>query len=146
MNRFPLRTLLAVCALLLLNGCGGGNPFTTLPIRGKVTYSDGTPIQSSVVTVHFLPSRDAAKGSDFPQPALTVLNPDGTFEAASTFAKGDGAIPGEHTVVIEATNSDFTPNPSAVAAIYSDPAQSPLRITVKPEGENKFDLTVERGK
>lgn len=125
-------------------GCAESNPFDTIPISGKVTYEDGRPINAATVIVHFIPQA-ASIENKYPQPAQATLGPDGTFAYASTFARDDGAIAGRHKVVLEATNADYSPRPSAVAAQFTDPARTPLSVDVVAGGENHFELSVRRG-
>ena len=132
-------------SLASLAGCAEDNPFTTQPISGSVTYEDGQPIDAAMVVVHFIPDEATSVGDKFPQPAQATLSPNGSFAAASTFARADGAIPGRHRVVLEAMNADYSPRPSAIAKQFADPAQTPLSVDVKIDGENHFVLTVGRG-
>ena len=135
----------AALLVAVVAGCGDSVPFEFAPVQGKITYADGSPIDAATVRVHFIPQNVQPVGSKYPRPASGELSRDGTFSAVSTATRNDGAIPGRHKVVLEASNADFTPRPQAVAARYCDPAQSPLVVDVTPDGENHFELKVERG-
>ena len=135
---------LVALAAMMLGGCSDGNPFHTQPISGKITYVDGQPIDAPIVFVHFVPDPSTKVGDKYPQPAQTLLSADGTFAEVSTFSRSDGAILGQHKVVIEAMNGDYTPKPAAVAQSYSDPAQTPLSINVGSSERNHFELIVRR--
>jgi hypothetical protein len=130
-----------LCAALLATGCAEENPFSTAPISGRITYEDGASIAASVVTVHFVP--DVIDEKHAP-PGGATLGPDGSFAAASTFAREDGIVVGKHRLVLEATNGDFTPATGALPEIYTDPARTPLSIEVTSDGKNHFVLTIPR--
>ena len=138
------QALCLISTLGLWTGCAPENPFSTSPVSGRVTYDDGQPIAAATVIVHFIPQAPAV-GNKHPQPAQAMLQPDGSFAFASTFARDDGAIPGHHKIVIEAMNADYSPCPSAVDVQFSDPDQSPLSVEVLAGGENHFELSVVRG-
>ena len=111
---------LLLCAVLVgagcvLVGCGPGSD--TVPVSGIVTYQ-GQPLAEVEVT--FFPEEG--------RPASGVTNASGRY-TLSTFASNDGAIPGEHRVVItehyppeapppfprrriRSTSSSTTPTPS----------------------------------
>lgn len=98
---------LAAAALLAgPTGCGPARP-AVAPVAGTVTYR-GKPV--SLGTITFYPAHG--------RPGSGRIGPDGRY-ALTTFIGGDGAMPGEHTVVIEArtvTSPFATPSPSPVAA------------------------------
>ncbi len=73
-------------------GCGPRRP-ATAPVRGTVTLR-GEPVPEG--RVFFYPEEG--------RPALGRLQPDGTYEL-TTFKPRDGAVPGRHRVVIQATRS-----------------------------------------
>ncbi len=140
-----VRPLIVVCTMLLA-GCGGQeNPFDTVPISGTVTYADGSPIDAAVVIVKLYPQDVTPVGEKFPREAETQLAPDGTFANIITAGFGDRVIVGRHKVVVEAYNENSTPRPEAIAAVYGNPQQTPLEVTVTADGENVFPLTVEKG-
>jgi hypothetical protein len=139
--------------MLLLAGCGDGLP-ETAPVTGKVTY------QGKVVSegkIGFYPSQGV--------PAFGQIQSDGHF-TLSTFKPGDGAIPGHHTVTIEAmriVTAEPPPETFAdeiaratkpqqrrppplpkvewlVPQSYSREATSGLSAEVKPNEENRCDF------
>jgi hypothetical protein len=111
---------------------------------GTVTYK-GQPVKDAVVT--FTPKEG--------RPASGTTDAQGKFRL-STFAPGDGAVPGAHTVTLtvaagsapppmpgtpEAAN--YKPEPLPFPPKYSDAQSSGLTATVEKgkADDFKFDLT-----
>lgn len=92
-------------------GCGGGNPYGTAQISGKVTYEDGTPFswaneaEQKAVTLYFYPQADPKDPKTYPRYGSTQLAPDGTFANATTYEYADGVIRGKCKVVVKPTKS-----------------------------------------
>jgi hypothetical protein len=85
---FPFLNLAGVSILLLLTtGCSDGRP-SRVPVSGQVLI-DGRPLAHG--QIQFIPQGSRASRG--------VLDEQGRF-TLSCFDKGDGAIPGLHTVVI----------------------------------------------
>jgi hypothetical protein len=84
-----------VLAIVLLSSCWGcgsnAAPYVgkTVPVKGKVTYKGKLLTQGQIV---FEPDNSGRE-------AHGSIQPDGTFEL-STFAKGDGAVPGTHRIAV----------------------------------------------
>jgi hypothetical protein len=131
----------AVCGLALASGCGpaGG---TTLKATGTLTYK-GQPVKSAVVT--FTPTKGRSARAETDAQGKFVL---------STFASGDGAVPGEHKVTItsaagsppmpgtpEAAN--YRPEPLSFPAKYTTAQKSDLTVTVEKGKANDFSLDLE---
>lgn len=158
----PTVTALMGCvfgfSLFMLSGCGGGveRP-QTAPVEGAVMYN-GEPIVGATVSFWTDGASRAATG---------VTNAEGKFQL-SMFDVNDGAIPGDHTITVSKVEAGETGGPSAedmlndplamaqaageqggtkakgpkslVPAKYGDRNSSPLKETVKADGENKFVL------
>jgi hypothetical protein len=122
MKRFPGVALLAA-ALLVLSGCNSDR-LKTAVVRGKVTCN-GKPVPNG--TISFVPASGPA--------ATGEIQPDGSF-TLTTYRNGDGAVLGQHTVVIVAMEDMSTRL-----------ATTDLRREVK-DGENSFnfDLVDEKKK
>jgi len=135
--------LLVALAVATAAGCGGGSPFSVAPVRGKITYADGTPIQAAQVRISFVPQDAAPAGNAHPSPAEGVLEPDGTFASLTTYRPGDGAMVGAHKVTVAALD-EHEQLLAGFPARYADPAKTPLSVTVERSG-NDFQLTVEKG-
>jgi hypothetical protein len=150
--RRTLLGLLLASAWLVPPGCGSGHPKTT-SVTGSVTYQ-GQPVGGAQVMFYCKTGR----------PAEGVTDPAGRF-TLTTFRDNDGALAGEHAVVISkpmhagnvaqkaAIDNPHAPPASpggartmprqAIPARYALPGQSPLRATVTLGGSNDFtfDLT-----
>ena len=131
---------LAAAVLLIslaLAGCAGKEPTPeTLPVTGTVTYK-GKPLPAGSIT--FYPESG--------MPGSGPLNDKGEF-TLTTFAPGDGAVRGQHKVVVKAFNSSADVglgNPSKESNIppkYNDVSTTPLTATVQDEvNELTFELT-----
>jgi hypothetical protein len=134
----------AVAALGLMIGAIAGCSESierpkTLPVRGKVTYK-GQPVPKGTVT--FQPDQG--------QPAVGELQDDGSYRL-TTFAPGDGALPGHHRVFIIANTADptkmpgsspgWTPPKDLVPKKYNTAETSGLEATVSADKSDiSFDL------
>jgi hypothetical protein len=118
-------------------GCGG-NERKTAVVTGKVTYK-GKPVPTGTIT--FVPKTPGP-------PATGELRPDGTY-TLTTYRDGDGAVLGEHTVMITALQdmSDRLPEdrnplpPPIIPSKYSSVSTSGLTATVEDK-ENAIDFNL----
>jgi hypothetical protein len=117
-----------VLGAVLLVGCGGGG---TSPVTGKVVYADGQPVAGGTVIFTSAATKTTATGE---------IKPDGTFQL-TTESTGDGAAPGEYSVVVH--DAREYGKDSMIAPKYRDIAQTPLKFTVEPKS-NEFEIKVER--
>lgn len=138
-----LIVLFAGCAFLIcVSGCGDSPHLA--PVQGAVTL-DGKPIGPG--NILFIPAgRESPRG----KAASGSFEADGQFNL-TTYDKGDGALVGEHTVVITPrapgaepggeypTNSKLPPIPKK----YSNVAQTPLKATVN-DGLNTIDFPLSK--
>ncbi|MGD9127615.1 MAG: hypothetical protein PVH19_09575 [Planctomycetia bacterium] len=83
--------IVTVSCLATLTGCGDGRP-DRVPVSGQVLI-DGKPLTYG--TVRVIPQNARA--------ATGTIQPDGSFKL-TTFEDGDGVVPGEHVMVIDAGN------------------------------------------
>ena len=143
------RTQLSLfCCLILLGmaalaGCGGQVP--TYKAGGKVTLPDGTPMNSGQVEFRPVDSQHLVS-------ARSTIQLDGTFELG-TFEAGDGAIEGEHQVLVRPMllSVGGTPPPGMpvfkpvqIAKRFADFSTSGLRFTVtRDPAKNRFDIQVD---
>lgn len=86
-------------ACLLCTGCGSGSPFDYVPVSGKVTYEDGSPIPGGCRLV-FTAMEVEPVGTAHARPGRANVNASGEFECVTSYKYGDGLIPGKHKVVI----------------------------------------------
>lgn len=136
-----LFSLVALFALVAVVGCSG-----RAQVTGKVTFSDGTPLDCGVV--NFANDTTICKGE--------INKEDGTFKMR-TFKPGDGVPPGTYKVYVTETikfgdsgrqvqTGDVAFNmigasTNLVDPKYSNPDESGLTITVK--GSMKYDITLD---
>lgn len=95
-------TGVAAAAIVLGGACNrGANKPKTYPVTGTVTDNNGQPVAGA--TVNFTPKEPAApgqtQGQSGPQAASAVTDEQGRYQIG-TFAKGDGALPGEYLVSV----------------------------------------------
>jgi len=124
-------------ASLVVAGCGPRGEATAI-VRGKVTYN-GKPVPNG--TVNFIPTKGPA--------ATGEIQSDGSY-ALTTYKAGDGAVLGDHKVVIVAMQDmgnrlpeSRTPLPPPIVPVkYTSLATSDLTAEVeKKENTINFELT-----
>lgn len=93
-----MRYLVAMLGLLVCVGCGGESaPVTMAPVKGKVTFEDGSIPKGEICNIIFSPvgiKNDSGIGASS---ASGVIGPDGSF-VLTTYAENDGAAVGAHKV------------------------------------------------
>src|SRR5262249_49138770 len=121
--------LLAGWVALAGVGCKQGTPPPkTYPATGKVVTKRGTPLGAGLI--QFVPTggtRYTTTGE---------IKPDGTF-SLSTLVDGkhvDGAVEGTYDVTVLPASADQT-----VPSIHL-----PRQYTVKAEGKNHFEITIDK--
>ena len=92
-------------------------------ILGTLTL-DGKPVEGT--SVMLVPVADDGR------PASALTGKDGSFRL-TTFKVGDGALSGEYKIIV-------TKEGSNVAAVYSDPARTPLRYKAPSDGKLVLEL------
>lgn len=125
------------CGLLvtLVAGCGNAG---RLPVSGRVTFPDGSPLTEGMVV---------CEGSDGKRAIMVRgdLDKDGRFTLGSE-RPGDGVAPGKYRVLVAArTLSDLE---RATMLPFIDPKfekyeTSGLQLEVKP-GNNELNITVQK--
>ena len=129
-------TLIVVLTVAIGGGCGGGR---TGAVEGRVKFKDGSDVSvlgGYEIALEHQSSKTSATGQ---------IEADGTF-TVTTFAAGDGALPGTHRVAITpptAPDPDKPPQKSKLPEKYGDFAASGLVMEVKP-GRNRVELELER--
>ncbi len=133
-------TLAVVC--LTLAGCSGRpRPY---PTSGKIVFADGQPLAGGRIEVRSLEHALVARGA---------VAKDGTFEL-TTYAPGDGAVAGEHQVLIVQKfaadidnmqkHMEHATRTRTLARRFSKYATSGLTLKVAPGGDNSsIVLTVD---
>lgn len=121
----------------LASGCGpSGGTFGVVPVEGKVTYEDGSPIPG--VSVQFIPQTPPRDAKTVPRPGLAGMADDGTIEQVTTYNYGDGLVRGEHKVIVKSKTGSGK-RTAAVDAIYSSVSTTPLTVNTD---EQPFDIKV----
>lgn len=131
-----------------LGGCGG-EPFKLVPVRGKVSYSDGSLIPGDQIVVRFIPQQAARSGKDVAPAAIGDVDPkDGTFPGVTSHTYLDGAVPGRHKVTLMAMKMGpeglMTPN-KAVAERYQKVETTPLEWDVGHD-KGPAEFKIEKGR
>tara|TARA_R110002095_G_scaffold175471_3_gene152950 strand:+ start:30014 stop:30397 length:384 start_codon:yes stop_codon:yes gene_type:complete len=126
--------------MVLLAGCGSGvDRPSTAKAEGTVRF-ENQPLAGA--SVSFIPKSG--------RPASGFTDASGHF-VLRTFEAADGAIPGEHTVMISKVAADtkkqgdmYATQKSAIPEKYADLKKSGLNATVNADGENKFDFDLKK--
>ena len=90
-QRLDILAMAMAWLMLLSSGCGEGHP-PTYQAGGTAKLADGTPLAGG--RVEFQSTNSPAEPS-----AWAMIQPDGSFQLG-TFNEGDGALEGEHRVLI----------------------------------------------
>jgi hypothetical protein len=89
-------------ALALLTGCGSSGPYKYVPVSGKITYEDGSPIPVGGMRLLFVAMDAPTVDGAHPRPAMANVDASGEFAVVTSYKYGDGLIPGRHKVAIQA--------------------------------------------
>ena len=144
-----VRVVATFAALIGAAGCGPDTP-VTYPVKGRVTYPDGSPLQGGMIECQLIPETAEGVRKNQTEPvrgynARGQVDNDG-FYTLTTFADGDGAVPGRHRVIVmQAYPGD---GDEAIPVLVIDPkyrrySRSGLEIEVKT-GENDIPIEVTR--
>lgn len=132
-----LKRLGVFAAMVALVGCGDGNPFDYVPVSGRLTYEDGTPIPAGGIRLGLTVQDVGPQGDAFPRPAEALVDAQGNFPSCMSYRPGDGLIPGKHKVAIyyavDAKGKLLIPKEYSHATttpLVIDTADAPLQIKV----------------
>lgn len=144
----------AILSLATVGCCGSGGLVGTVPIRGQVVY-DGQPLTDA--EIRYVPV-DHEHG----RIARSAIDAGGNFQL-TTLKSGDGALPGEYSVLIlayvpgsggargresELTRANdpyaqkYEPK-SRIPVIYTRPEMTPLTDTVDADHSGYKDFVLE---
>ena len=138
------RCVVGVLMLGCVVGCGQSYRVKTVPASGTVTYQ-GQPVAKAIL---FIVPENPKSTTEAPN-ANATTDAQGRF-IVSTYATGDGAVPGNYLVGISksipdpATANDPVPGTlNALPERYQNPTTSGLKMTVDAGKKNdvKFELT-----
>ena len=138
---------LIAAVLAGLGGCGG-EPFKLVPVRGKVSYSDGSLIPGDQIFVQFIPQQAARSGKDVAPAAIGEVDPkDGTFPGVTSHTYLDGTVPGRHKVTVVAMKmgpEGLMAPTKAVAERYQRAETTPLEWDVGHD-KDPAEFKIEKG-
>lgn len=132
--------MILLCCASLFIGCGPRNP-PTFPVQGRVQFEDGSVAEIGSVEFRSMTGseRMTARGK---------IEKDGSF-TLSTFEPGDGALPGDHQVIVqqmvisEGLNAAHHQHGRRVPAKYSDYGQSGLNAHVQERETNPIVIQLD---
>jgi hypothetical protein len=131
--------------LALISGCGPSTP-RTIPVSGIVMDFDGSPISGGMVELESQTGGINSRGE---------LNSKGEFQL-STFAIGDGAVPGVHRVIVLppispyagasvlATHRTHSAAPRRLSSRLADYRTSELEVTIPATGPHRLTIRLPR--
>jgi len=128
-----IKKLMPVLVVLLVWGCGPRQ----YPVKGTVTFTDGTPVKVGGTVVF------ETTVNDRPVMARGAIKPDGSFEL-STQVPGDGAFPGKYRVKLVPAEPDVDakgPREPGFDKKYSSFESSGLEIEVEAK-PNEIPIVV----
>lgn len=127
--------LLGVSALVVACGCGqGSHELETAPVTGRVVMN-GEPVTSGYI--YTSPRRGRL--------ATGKIDAGGTF-SLGTYGKSDGAVIGEHAVMLAPIPRDEAPTPEGAIVPpkkYASASTSGIVIDVPPEGLTDFVIELQ---
>ncbi|QDU56669.1 hypothetical protein Pan181_28790 [Aeoliella mucimassa] len=123
--------------LLGVAGCSGNN-YPTVPVGGTVTF-DGGPCPGPGVVI-FQPVGESDSGQ---RPGRGKFKEDGSF-LASTYAPGDGLLPGSYLMQVQCDKGQPNPaSPDPFGEItWVDPKYKPQEIQVQ-KGAKLLDIKID---
>jgi hypothetical protein len=132
----PLRGLTPALLLLTAAGCGP----RLYPVRGKVTYPDGTPVTEGTVVFE-------SQGGEKPRTSRGTIRADGGYELA-THKPGDGVPAGKYRALVapkyDPNAVDRPKGPPPFDPRYTSFETSGLEFEVTAAGPNEFPIRVTR--
>jgi hypothetical protein len=149
--RHRVIVVLSLALLPALAGCGGSaSAPATYPVRGVVTKG-GEPVAGALV--QFYPRSEnfgpLAEGTKATGGQATTAQ-DGSFSVQSTFDMGktsvEGLPAGAYAVTVvkidAAGATRERPPQNVLDPQYALVDSTPVKVTIKPDGENKVDVTM----
>jgi hypothetical protein len=142
MSRRLLLYALLLAVYPLCAGCGSGEPFDYVPVKGKVTWEDGTPIKEAPwVEVTFYSQTPPKDPKINPRPGIAKADPnDGTFKNATSHKVDDGIVPGPHKVTITTFDNGHGQIKGIVPPEYEDQTTTPLTFDTTKDKEAVFKI------
>ena len=93
----------------LLPGCGEKDPFSYVPVSGKVTYDDGSKLPQGV-NLRFLPQSPPLNAKTYPRSGTATVDAQtGEYGPVTSHQFGDGLVQGKHRVVLAGSRGKASP-------------------------------------
>ena len=139
---FPTTAIGLLALVVAVAGCSG-EPYAYTQVSGRVTYEDGSVIPAPRVKVTFISQAPPVDNKTVPRPGVTDVDPaTGKFQTVTSHAYGDGVVPGEHKVLVEALSTKNERLP-LVPPEYANVDKTPLRVNTK---DVPFEIKVPKPK
>lgn len=130
--------MFACIGLLLAAGCNDSqSPFKYVPVSGRITYEDGTPLGKANMRLQFVSLDQSNIAESHPRPGMTTVDPEGRFDNATSYKFGDGLVPGKHAVAI--LDAEDAAGKLLVPQEYTNAKSSPLVVDTN---DLPFDIKV----
>ncbi len=115
-----------LAALVSSSGCGGGSPFATVPVTGKVVLASGESLKGyAMKSIRFAPNDANGRVS-----SAEVLE-DGMF-ALGTMKSNDGALPGKYSVTMTIMKN-YPPTPAETKITWvCEPGEIEVKEDMEP--------------
>lgn len=145
---FLLLSVVLSC-LALITGCGKSKPVTAA-LSGEIKTSSGAPCDGALIVLH--PQEPTRVNAAKP---LAIASADGKF-IVRTHSENDGAEPGDYAITVVwpgkadgsktmslgDEGSQVGGGPDRLKNLYGDPKTTTLKVTVKADGNDPLQLTV----
>ncbi len=129
--------MLAALCLNTLSGCGN-DPFSYVPVSGKVTYEDGSLIPGDDLQLFFYPIGGELNAKTHPRPGQAIIDPaTGQFSEVTSHKPGAGLVPGKYKVTV------YSREPNIVPREYTIDTKTPLEVDT---ASVPFDIKVPKPK
>ena len=140
------RQLLALATLAIASsGCGNKIPYSIVPVRGSVTYEDGSKIEADILMIAFEPTGFQREEGMVPPAGQTEVDvSSGVFDSVSSYRANDGLAVGRHRVLVAAFRAGEggrrIPLP-AVPSEYSQASTTPIEVEIT-EANQELEIKV----
>jgi len=146
------RFLVVACVspfIASLAGCGSGEPFSYVPVKGTVTYEDGTVIPAPRLKLTFVAIDPPTAGDEkifAPKGKADVnngdgKNTDGHFDDVTSHKFGDGLLPGKHKVLIVPIDASERRLDGVVPPEYGEVDKTPIVVNT---AEQPFVIKIKK--
>lgn len=115
-----------LAALATLSGCGGGSPFDTVPVTGKVVLASGDSFKGyAMKSIRFAPNDINGRV------ATADVADDGTF-VLGTMKPDDGALPGKYSLYMTVMKN-YPPAPGETKITWvCEPGEVEVKEDMEP--------------